>query len=265
VRYEIVLVDNDSVTKEAKAYMARFTDQKHGSVVRAPGLFNYSRLNNLGARTAQGDLLCLLNNDTEIVDPEWLIELVSRLSEPTTGAVAPVLLWPNRLVQHGGVVLGTNFSASNAFNDCLADDAGYGDLLRVAHESSAATAACLLVRRADYFAVGGFDEAAFPVLFNDVDFCLRLRDTGKRIIVTPHTQLIHLEAASRGEDRRPDQLARYRRELAALRARWGKVLAADPYYSPFLNLDPYPYSGLAWPPRDRHLKACIGLEKGPSE
>jgi GT2 family glycosyltransferase len=176
-------------------------------------------------------------------------ELLSRMVEPDVGAVAPVLLWHNKMIQHGGIVLGPHFAASNAFNDCMDGDGGYGDLLRVAHECSAVTAACMLVRRKDYVAISGFDEIAFPVLFNDVDFCLRLRATGKRIILTPHTKLFHHEAASREDDRAPDGAGRFRRELRELRNRWGAALADDPCYSPFLSLDSYPFSALAWPPR----------------
>jgi GT2 family glycosyltransferase len=217
--------------------------------VDAPGPFNYSHLNNVGVASAKGDVICLLNNDTEILDPDWLDELLSRLSDPTVGAVAPKLIWPNRMVQHGGIVLGPNFAASDAFNDCLDVDAGHGDLLRVAHEATALSAACMLVRRSDYIAAKGFDEIAFPVLFNDVDFCLKLRAMGKRNVFTPHTSLLHRESATRQRDSQYSQKSRFQRELKLLRGRWGDVLANDPLYSPYLNLDPYPFSALAWPPR----------------
>jgi GT2 family glycosyltransferase len=153
------------------------------------------------------------------------------------------------------MVLGTNFAAADAFTDCIEGDVGYGDLLRVAHEASAASAACLLVRRKDYLAVDGFDEFAFPGRFNDVDFCLRLRAAGKRVVVTPHATLIHRGADTRAREIAPDEAGRAKRELAELRRRWGAVLAGDPTYSPFLNLDAYPYSGLAWPPRPAAARA----------
>src|SRR5258708_1308549 len=129
------------------------------------------------------------------------------------------------------------------------DGASYAELLQVAHESSAVTAGCVLVRREDYLGISGFDELAFPVLFNDVDFCLRLRASGKRIVVTPHTRLIHDESSTRGQDHSYDRSSRFRRELTQLRNRWGAIIADDAAYSPFLNLDPYPFSALAWPPR----------------
>jgi GT2 family glycosyltransferase len=249
VRYEIVIVDNDSATPEAIRYLAE-CEHRGDRLVSARGDFNYSRFNNLGVEAARGEFICLLNNDTEVLDDHWLEELMGRLAEPDVGAAAPMLLWPNRMVQHGGIVLGPNFAASNAFNDCMEGDAGYGDQLCVARECGAVTAACLLTRRSDYEALGGLDALAFPVLFNDVDYCLRLRADGKRIIFTPHAKLIHREAASRAQDESYDRSSRFRRELRQLRNRWGDALASDSAYSPMLNLDPYPFSALAWPPRN---------------
>jgi GT2 family glycosyltransferase len=107
----------------------------------------------------------------------------------------------------------------------------------------------MLVRRADYLAVGGMDEIRFPVNFNDVDLCLKLRERDRRIVFTPHAKLLHLESASRGKDEAPDRKARFNRELLSLRAKWGQSLIDDPFYSPMLSLDPTPFSALAWPPR----------------
>jgi GT2 family glycosyltransferase len=146
-------------------------------------------------------------------------------------------------------VLGPSFAAAHAFNDRIDGDVGYGDLLCVTHECSAMTAACLVTRRDDYLAVGGMDEVQFPVNFNDVDYCLKLRALGKRNVFTPHAKLLHLESASRGLDVKTKREARFERELQNLRAKWGSVLAADPYYSPMLSLDPIPFSALAWPAR----------------
>jgi GT2 family glycosyltransferase len=192
----------------------------------------------------------LLNNDIKAFDHLWLQEMLARMVEPDVGAVGALLLWPSGVVQHGGVVLGPNFAATHAFNDRLQSDPGYVDLLRVAHECSSVTAACLLTRRSDYLAVGGMDELRFPVNFNDVDYCLKLRAAGKRIVFTPHARLLHLESASRGTDTAPDRTARFEGELRALRARWGECLINDPYYNPMLSLDRVPFSALAWPPRE---------------
>jgi GT2 family glycosyltransferase len=163
--------------------------------------------------------------------------------------VGAQLLWPSGVVQHGGVVLGPGFAATHAFNDRVTGDLGYADMLAVAHECSAVTAACLLTRRVDYLAVGGMDELRFPINFNDVDYCLKLRAAGKRIVFTPHAKLLHLESASRGVDLTPQRRGRLQRELQNLRTKWAETLATDPFYNPTLSLDPIPFSALAWPPR----------------
>lgn len=244
---EILVVDNDSAEPEACEYLARIGGRL-ATVVRVPGTFNFARLNNRAAETAKSDVLCLLNNDVKALDDRWLDEMLGRVREPDVGAVGALLVWPSGVVQHGGVVLGTSFAADHAFKDRMEGDPGYGDLLKVAHECSSVTAACLVTRRQDYLDVGGMDEVQFPVNFNDVDYCLKLRARGQRIVFSPHAKLLHLESASRGLDLALDRKARLDRELRNLRTKWGSVLAADPYYSPLLSRDPIPYSALAWPP-----------------
>jgi GT2 family glycosyltransferase len=245
---EIIIVDNDSSDPETLDYLSELR-AGGAKIVNVPGAFNFARLHNIAVTSAAGEYLCLLNNDIEALDETWLTELLGRMAEPDVGAVGAMLLWPSGVVQHGGVVLGPSFAATHAFNDRIESDPGYGDQLCVAHECSAVTAACLLMRRSDYLAVGGMDELRFAVNFNDVDLCLKLRALGKRIVFTPHAQLVHLESASRGADDRPDRAARMQRELQLLRARWAEAIMEDPYYNPTLSLDPVPYSALAWPPR----------------
>ncbi len=222
--------------------------------MRVPGPFNYARLNNIAADLADAEYLCLLNNDIEASDGTWLGEMLSRAAPSDVGAVGAMLLYPSGIVQHGGVVLGSNFAATHAFNDRIVDDPGYADMLRVARECSAVTAACLVTRRADYLAVGGMDEIRFPVNFNDVDYCLKLRAASKRIVWTPHAKLIHVESASRGLDAKPERARLFERELASLRIRWGETLIDDPFYSPVLSLDSIPFSALAWPPRNMKMR-----------
>ncbi len=247
---EIIVVDNDSSDPETLDYLAAI-DGKIARVLRVPGVFNFSRLNNAAAAVASGDYLCLLNNDIEALDDCWLEEMLSRIAEPDVGAVGATLLWPTGIIQHAGVVLGPNLGAVHAFNDRMQDDCGYADMLSVARECSAVTAACLLTRKADYLTVGGMDELFFPVNFNDVDYCLKLRALGRRVVVTPHARLLHLESASRGSDQSPDRAGRMHRELRSLRARWLGPIVHDPYYNPSLSLDSIAFSALAWPPRDR--------------
>lgn len=248
---DILVVDNDSSEPDTIAYLA---DQARRGIriLRIEGPFNFARINNQASALLDSDVLCLLNNDIEANSDDWLEEMLSRLAEPDVGAVGALLTWPGGVVQHGGVVLGMNFAATHAFTDRFSDDPGFADQLRVAHECSAVTAACLATRRADYLAVGGMDEARFAVAFNDVDYCLRLRQAGKRIVFTPHAKLVHVESASRGADNRADRRGRFERELSALRARWGEWLNEDPTYNPQLSRDGIPYSGLAWPPGPRN-------------
>ena len=249
--------------------MITFTEIEHrvATVLRVEGEFNFARINNRAAEAARGEVICLLNNDVKALDDQWLDEMLSRIAEDDVGAVGALLVWPSAVVQHGGIVLGPQFSAAHAFNDRIASDRGYSDLLCVAHECSAVTAACLVTKRRDFLETGGMDEVRFPVNFNDVDYCLKLRATGKRIVFTPHAKLVHVESASRGADVRPDQKERFERELQNLRAKWGATLAADPYYNPMLSRDPIPFSALAWPngpmdPRINHLPVPIQIPPG---
>ena len=244
---EIVVVDNASSDPDALQFLDEI-DGVRTRVLRVPGAFNYAKLNNLAAKTIRSDYLCLLNNDVQAADDEWLDELQSRLAEPEVGAVGALLVWPSGVVQHGGVVLGCNLAATHAFNDRMNGDPGYSDLLCIAHECSAVTAACMLTRRSDFEQAGGLDEQVFPIDFNDVDYCLRLRSAGKRVVFTPHAQLLHLESGSRGDFHRRSPLLQ--RSLANLRARWLETLLSDPFYNPILSLDAIPFSALAWPPRD---------------
>jgi O-antigen biosynthesis protein len=263
---EILIVDNDSTDPDMPAYFVEIK-QNRATVLHVPGEFNFPRLNNRAAKAAKGEVLCLLNNDIKALDDCWLEEMLSRIAARDVGAVGALLVWPSGIVQHGGVVLGPSFAAKHAFNDRVDGDGGYGDLLRVAHECSAVTAACLVTRRRDYLDIGGMDEFRFPVNFNDVDYCLKLRASGKRVVFTPHAKLLHLESASRGADASNGRSERFERELQNLREKWGDVLAADPYYSPILSRDPIPFSALAWPaapmrPRINQPPAPIDIPAG---
>jgi O-antigen biosynthesis protein len=247
VAYDILVIDNDSNDPETLDYFE--TIRAEGvQVARVGGAFNFPRLVNAGASVAGGDYLLLLNNDVEAQREGWLEEMISRLADPSVGAVGAKLTFPSGGVQHGGVVLGPNFAAAHAFDERQDSDPGYGELMRVAHETSAVTAACLLTPRPLYRAMGGFDAIRYPVLFNDVDYCLRLRASGKRVVMTPHARLVHRGGASRGLDGAFEGRHRHQRDLDQLRMAWAEVLADDPFYSPMLGLDA-PYAGLAWPPR----------------
>ena len=175
----IVIVDNDSSDPDTLVSSPRSMARHAACPARARPVQFLPPQQSSPPAALGADHLCLLNNDVQAQDADWLAELAGRLAEPDVGAVGALLAWPSGIVQHGGVVLGPHLAATHAFNDRMSDDPGYTDLLRVAHEGSAVTAACLLTRRADYLAVGGMDELRFPINFNDVDYCLKLRAAGK--------------------------------------------------------------------------------------
>jgi GT2 family glycosyltransferase len=249
VNHEILVIDNESGDPETLAY---FEEIKADGVrlAKVGGPFNFPRLVNAGASVASGEYLLLLNNDVEAIKEGWLEEMLSRAAEPDVGAVGAKLTYPGGGVQHGGVALGPNWAAAHAFEGRQDSDPGYGELMRVAHETSAVTAACLLTPRRLFRSLGGFDGMRYPVLFNDVDYCLRLRASGKRVVMTPHARLIHRAAATRGADKPFDGRHRHQRDLDNLRMSWAEALAEDPFYSPMLGLDTA-YAGLAWPPRSQ--------------
>jgi O-antigen biosynthesis protein len=259
---EVIVIDNDSSDPETASFLAEIAEQRV-RVAPFSGTFNFSRMINSAASIATGEFILLLNNDVEAISPGWLDEMMSRIAEPDVGAVGATLLWPSRVVQHGGVVLGLNFAAGHAFNERIDGDPGYADLLNVAHECSAVTAACLLTRRKLFLDVGGLDGVHFPVNFNDVDFCLRLRALGYRIVFAPHAKLLHRESASRGRDINPDASSRFQGELRNLRSAWGEALLNDPFYNPMLSLDGIPFSALAWPPRSAAARQPRGIARRP--
>lgn len=249
---EIIVIDNGSTEEKTAAYFAEIAAQGV-RVLPMPGPFNYADLNNRAVAAASGEIIGLINNDIEALHDGWLDEIVAQLMRPNVGAVGAKLLWPNGMVQHGGVLLGVGNVAGH-FGNRLAD-ADWGDHGRnqLVQQVSGVTAACLFLRKGDFEAVGGMDPAAFPVAFNDVDLCLKIRASGKLIVWTPHAKLLHAESASRGHEDTPQKRARSLREIDALRQRWGGALLRDPAYHPSLNLDPnsHAFGGLALPPRSR--------------
>ncbi|MGH8853852.1 MAG: glycosyltransferase family 2 protein [Telluria sp.] len=251
-RLEIIVIDNGSVEDKTHAYFAEVARQGV-RVLPMPGPFNYADLNNRAIAQASGEIVGLVNNDIEALHEGWLDEIVAQLLRPEVGAVGAKLLWPNGMVQHGGVLLGVGNVAGH-FGNRLAD-ADWGDHGRnqLVQQVSGCTAACLFLRKQDFLDLGGMDADAFPVAFNDVDLCLKVRASGKAIIWTPHAKLLHAESASRGHEDTPQKKARALREVDRLRQKWGQVLLRDPAYHPSLNLDPnsQAFGGLAMPPRAR--------------
>lgn len=251
-KLEIIIIDNGSTDDETHAYFAEVM-QQGVRVLPMPGPFNYADLNNRAIAQATGEIIGLVNNDIEALHDGWLDEIVSQLLRPGVGAVGAKLLWPNGMVQHGGVLLGVGNVAGH-FGNLLADgdwgDHGRNQLMQ---QVSGCTAACLFLRRQKFLKLGGMDADSFPVAFNDVDLCLKVRASGEAIVWTPHAKLLHAESASRGNEDTPQKKSRSQRELYNLRDKWGPVLYRDPAYHPCLNLDPnsYAYGGLALALRER--------------
>lgn len=251
--WELILVDNGSDDPATLAYFKEVASPRI-RVLPYPQPFNYSAINNFAAREARGSLLALLNDDLEVITPDWLEEMAAHALRPEIGCVGAMLYYPDDTIQHAGVVLGVGGPggvggvAGHAFKKFPRGSEGSFNRARLAQNYSAVTAACLVVRKALYEQVGGLDEHELAVAFNDVDFCLKVRATGVRNLWTPFAEFYHHESASRGLEDTPAKQARFRREVETMLARWGAQLQADPAYNPNLTLATEDFA-LAWPPR----------------
>jgi GT2 family glycosyltransferase len=222
--YEIVVVDNDSQSAEAREYFARLEHR----VLHFSGPFNYSAINNFAVENCDSPWLLFLNDDIEVIDQNWLTIMAEHVQRPEVGAVGPRLLYPDDTVQHAGVVVGVGGIAEHAFRGLPAESPGVCRQLQMTRNYSAVTGACLLTRRDVFEEIGGFDEERLPVAFNDVDLCLKMRRAGYLIVYTPFAKLYHHESASR---RRSVEAL----ETEVMRERWPEYLQRDPYYNPNLS------------------------------
>ncbi|OOG66469.1 hypothetical protein B0E46_02270 [Rhodanobacter sp. B04] len=246
--YEIVVVDNQSVEPESIAYLAELATHPRVRVRRHDQPFNFSHINNAAVDGCRSELICLLNNDIEVVTPDWLEELASHAMRPHVGAVGAMLYYPDDTIQHAGVVTGVHGVAAHPYSGMPRGYAGQMARAKLTQAMSAVTAACLMVRRATYQQAGGLDPA-LKVAFNDIDFCLRLRQLGYTNVWTPFAELYHHESASRGREDTPEKRARFSREVEFMKRRWGSLLDHDPAYNPNLTLAGEPFT-LAFPPRE---------------
>jgi O-antigen biosynthesis protein len=250
--YELLVVDNGSDDPATLEYLASLEREGSAQILRRPEPFNFSRLNNAAVREARGEFVCLLNNDIEVGDPNWLRELVSHACRSGVGCVGARLWFPDGRLQHGGVFTGVGGVAGHAHKYLRRGDHGYMMRAEVTQTMSAVTAACLVVRRSTYLQVGGLDEEHLPV--NDVDLCLRVREAGYRNVWTPFAELVHHESATRGVDATPEEQARSASEQSYMHARWAATLRNDPAYNPNLTLACEDLT-LAVPPRVAPLTA----------
>ncbi|MCM1308031.1 MAG: glycosyltransferase family 2 protein [Butyrivibrio sp.] len=255
--YEIIIVENNSVTEEIKQYYEELTGQKYDAgkelsgklptgadikIVTWRGAFNYSAINNFGSRYAGGEYLVLLNNDIELLNPEWLEEFLGCCQRGEVGIVGAKLIYPDETVQHAGIVVGIGGIAGNMFVNLPADFEGYMHKASVQLNCSAVTAACLMIKTEVFCLAGGLTEE-LEVAFNDVDLCLKAREKGFLVVYNPKVLAYHYESKSRGHEDSPEKLERFDREIAYIRSRWREYFTdGDPFYNRNLSLKKQDYS-----------------------
>ncbi len=236
---EIILVDNGSSSAEFANFAASFLKQQSRlkrKLIRIDGDFNYSELNNEAARESSGELLCLMNNDIEIIQSQWLDELVSIGTRSEVGVVGPMLLYPDESVQHAGIVLGIGGWAGHLHKGFPLNHPGIANRLQIQSNFSAVTGACLLTPKKLWDELGGLNANSLRIACNDVDYCLRAWNAGKQVVYTPYSKLIHHESKSRGYEDTPDKKARFSNEVDYMWERWSSVMNSDPFYNPNLTL-----------------------------
>jgi len=234
--YEIIVIDNGSDEPATKAIFEKWEKlepqrfQRHELDIP----FNFAKLNNFAVEKASGDYLLFLNNDTEVITPDWIEAMVEYAQREKIGAVGPLLLYPDNTIQHAGVLMGLRSIGDHSHRGFKPTDAGYHGQIISVNNYSAVTAACLLCRREVYDAVGGLDEE-LAVAFNDVDFCLKIAHKGYRNVYLPHVSLYHHESKSRGVEDTGEKQRRFQQELQTMKQRWRNVIEDDPYYNPHLT------------------------------
>ncbi|GAC13353.1 glycosyl transferase family protein [Aliiglaciecola lipolytica E3] len=234
--YEILLVDNQSDDKESLEYFNELAKHPKIKVLKYDKKFNYSAINNFAVGHASGEIIGLINNDVEVIEPNWLSYMVGQVTRLEVGCVGAKLLYSDGRIQHAGVVMGYGGGAGHAHKYFPRDHSGYLNRLAATNSFSAVTAACLLVKKADYEAVGGLDEENLEVAFNDVDFCLKILGLNRRNVYCSEAELFHHESISRGFDDTQEKMLRFNSELAYLQNKWPEFIQNDPAYNPYLTL-----------------------------
>lgn len=236
--YEIIILDNGSEEPETLDWFTAIQQENaRVQVLRYDHPFNYSAINNFGVQHAKGSLIGLINNDVEVISPDWLTEMVSHAVREDIGCVGAKLYYSNDTLQHAGVILGIGGVAGHSHKYFPKDHPGYFSRLVLPQNLSGVTAACLIVRKSVYDEVGGLDEVNLKVAFNDVDFCLKVREAGYRNLWTPYAELYHHESISRGAEDSPEKQARFRSEIEFMQNKWGDALKREPFYNPNLTQD----------------------------
>ena len=240
--YEILVVENNSEEAETFAYYEELKQKKNVRVLTWGGEFNYSAINNFAVREAKGEYLVFLNNDIQVITPGWLEELLANCQRPEVGIVGAKLYYPDDTIQHAGVIIGMGGVAGHAFRGMKRSRTGYLHKASLQMDYSAVTAACMMVERSVFEAIGGFEEA-LVVAFNDVDLCLRVCQKGYLVVYNPHVELYHYESKSRGADDSKEKVNRFKQETEFMKTRWRDLLKkGDPYYNKNLTLSKWNYS-----------------------
>jgi glycosyltransferase involved in cell wall biosynthesis len=233
--YEIILIDNNSDDPVALSYFDEVSLNAKITVLRFPYAFNYSAINNFGVKHSKGEIIGLINNDIEVINSDWLCEMVSQSIREGIGCVGAMLYYPNDTIQHAGVIVGLGGVANHSHKHFKRNHPGYFRRLQSVQNYSAVTAACLLVKKSIFNEVSGLDENNLTVAFNDVDFCLKVKTAGYRNLWTPYAELYHHESVSRGEDDNPIKLARFQGEINYMQKTWKTEGMVDPFYNPNLT------------------------------
>lgn len=236
--FEVIVVENNSTEPETFEYY-KTAQSKYGNlrIITWESGFNYSAINNFAVEQAGGDYILLLNNDIEVITSDWIEQMLTFAQRKDVGAVGAKLYYDDDTIQHAGVIVGLGGVAGHSHKGFARDNPGYMARASIAQNLSACTAACLMIRKDVYNEVGGLDEG-YAVAFNDIDFCMKIRDAGYLIVFTPFAEFYHYESKSRGDEDTPEKRARFNGEIFRFQERWGKELkAGDPYYNPNLTLD----------------------------
>jgi GT2 family glycosyltransferase len=235
--WEIIVVENNSRNTETFEYYRSIESDPRIQIVTWEGGFNFSAICNFGAKAAKGDYILLLNNDIQVITPDWLEQMLMFAQRSDVGAVGAMLYYPDDTIQHAGVIIGLGGVAGHSHKYFPRGHCGYSYRLTLAQNLSAVTAACCMISRPVWEQVDGLDDS-FAVAFNDVDLCLRIRKAGYLIVWTPYAELYHFESKSRGLENTPEKVKRFNSEIDHMKERWGEFIAnGDPYYNPNLTLD----------------------------
>lgn len=239
--YEILIIENNSTEEATFSYYQELEAQGIRVLKYPKQGFNYSAINNFGVKEAKGEYLLFLNNDMEIITPDFMEKMVSNLQRPQIGAVGAKLYYPDNTVQHAGIIIGIGGIAGHAFLGLARGRSGYLHKASLQMNVSAVTAACMMMKKEVFEEVGGFEEE-LSVAFNDVDLCLRIGKAGYKIVYNPHVELYHYESKSRGAEDDEKKVRRFQSEIEFMRSRWiGLLKAGDPCYNPNLTLASWNY------------------------